>query len=72
VIADMFSFLENITHFYMRWKAETWQTYRGATQTNGKNPILGKFCRGGSEIGDGKCNVLQHTGTNEQEVTKKV
>jgi hypothetical protein len=34
------------------------------TQTKGKNLKPGKFFPGGSEMGDGKCNVLQYTGTD--------
>jgi hypothetical protein len=35
----------------MRQKAETWQTYRGTTQTTGINPKPRKFCPGGPILG---------------------
>jgi hypothetical protein len=38
---------KKITHFFTRWKPETWQTYRGTSQTNGKNLKPGTFCAGG-------------------------
>jgi hypothetical protein len=42
-----------ITHFYMSQKAESWQTYRGTTQTNGKNEKPITFFPGETEMGDG-------------------
>jgi hypothetical protein len=35
----------------MRQKAETWQTYRGTTQTNGKNPKPTRCCPGDPKLG---------------------
>jgi hypothetical protein len=48
-----FCFPKKMTHFYMRQKAETSQTYRGTPQTKGENLKPRKFCPWGSEMGDG-------------------
>jgi hypothetical protein len=48
----------------MRQKAEIWQTCRGTTQDREKNVKPGEFFPRWCEMGAGKCNVLQYTGTD--------
>jgi hypothetical protein len=45
-------------------KAEMWQTSRGTNQTKGKTLKPTKFFSQESKMWDGKCNILQHSGTN--------
>jgi hypothetical protein len=48
---------EKLTHFQIRQEAEICQTYRGTTQTIGKNLKPGIFYPGGYEMGDRMCNI---------------
>jgi hypothetical protein len=45
-------------------EAEILQTYRGTTQTKRKNLKPRKFFPQGSAMGDGRCSILQYTGTD--------
>jgi hypothetical protein len=52
---------EKLTHFYMRYKAEIWQTYiAGPPKRKGKNLKRRKFFPRSSKVGDKKMHCLNY------------